>query len=723
MSGLEVVGVVASIIQIADLGAKLSVKLCTFYKTVKVANKSMQELSSDVSLTCSILNELGKTLEQDDQTRLCSKQAFSTAQEVLQECKSVFEEFDTAIEKHSQDNEKNRLTRHARKITIALLGPDLDVLKSNLERLKSTALLMLHVIMYAGQLRKANEKSTMADQRGLIQTLLEEKIANDAKHNTLSKSIQAVSIPKDDSAFQPSVKALSIDPQPTPPTPLWNEVGEYYNLVRGLLCQIDAYQDILEKSRHLRIRNGVINVHSAESVLFQHIHGQAANQLFDDPIFRFRDASFPATHQIHTRSDSPDETAKRGKTRAEPSHSSDSEYEPKREKTGKSYVHRERRRDRDRTRAIVRSCITPSEDNLSNSTSYEVSCHTAPALHKRRSISRGLRLPTTISRYEREVGDEPLARRYSDERDYYELPYVYTNSHESEFEVRRAEAENAYRRSSHRRDHSHFDHGSWPDPRPDDSIAQAPQRCPDRDQGHSSGDSKIYIDKNTRYYDDYPHHRRPIAEGSLVYAGMTESLGSHRKEDEEASHDAAKAPSKPMPRAVARRKPLESKSSFWSYPTSRLNKPTEAPVTPSKPGGSQTSSLDRPHVAASPRRGLAEFYKRKKDPNVKEQAARESLVSESRLPPVGGGKKGADDQLMLEPPPPQPIESSSDDGDYDDDIFIIDEVNKLIGEPIESKEENWDSSSYVSSDAAPDIITLESLVLQWTTLKPEELQV
>jgi hypothetical protein len=34
------------------------------------------------------------------------------------------------------------------------------------------------------------EKSTMADQRGLIQTLLEEKIANDAKYDTLSKSIQ-----------------------------------------------------------------------------------------------------------------------------------------------------------------------------------------------------------------------------------------------------------------------------------------------------------------------------------------------------------------------------------------------------------------------------------------------------------------------------------------------------------------------------------------------------
>lgn len=154
MSGLEVVGIVASIVQLADIGAKLSVKLCTFYRTVKVANQSLQGLSSDVSLTCSILSELGKTLEQDDQARLCSEQAFCTAQDVLQECRAVFQQIENAIENYHQDDETNRLRRGARKITAVFLGPNLDVLKCNLERLKTTTLLMLHVIMYAGQLRQ-----------------------------------------------------------------------------------------------------------------------------------------------------------------------------------------------------------------------------------------------------------------------------------------------------------------------------------------------------------------------------------------------------------------------------------------------------------------------------------------------------------------------------------------------------------------------------------------
>ncbi|CAG8007875.1 unnamed protein product [Penicillium nalgiovense] len=198
MSGLEVLGVVASILQIADLGAKLSVKLCTFYRTVKGANQSMQDLSCDVSLTCSILKELAKALEQDDQAKLCSKQAFCIAQEVLQECKAVLQQIEDAIEKHNQDGEKNCFTRGARKVTVALLGPNLDVLKSNLERLKSTTLLMLHVIMYAGELRKRKVKSTLIDQRNLIHTLLEEKKANTSKFDQLSSSIQAFSICDED---------------------------------------------------------------------------------------------------------------------------------------------------------------------------------------------------------------------------------------------------------------------------------------------------------------------------------------------------------------------------------------------------------------------------------------------------------------------------------------------------------------------------------------------
>lgn len=168
MSGLEVVGIVASILQIADLGAKISVKLCSFYHTIKDSNQSMQSLSSDVSLTCSILQQLGKVLEKDQKTKICSEQAFRTAQDVLGECQTVFEGIDNAMEKQKQEGTRSALLRGARKLTVAFMGPNLDLLKSNLERLKSTMLLMLHVIMYAEQVRQCVPKNQTKIQRILI---------------------------------------------------------------------------------------------------------------------------------------------------------------------------------------------------------------------------------------------------------------------------------------------------------------------------------------------------------------------------------------------------------------------------------------------------------------------------------------------------------------------------------------------------------------------------
>jgi hypothetical protein len=154
MSGLEVVGVVASTFQLAEIGIKLSVKLCSFYRQIKDADHSAQRLASDVSLTCSILHQLGKVLEQDSQTKLCSQQAFLTAQEVLEECEKIFQQIDEAIQKKDPGSGKSKWERRTRRLTVVILGPDLEVLNSHLDKLKSTMLLMLNVIMYAREINR-----------------------------------------------------------------------------------------------------------------------------------------------------------------------------------------------------------------------------------------------------------------------------------------------------------------------------------------------------------------------------------------------------------------------------------------------------------------------------------------------------------------------------------------------------------------------------------------
>jgi hypothetical protein len=151
MSGLEVVGFAASIIQIADLGTKLSVKLFSFHRQIQNANQVIQHLSSDVALTCAILRELGDSLKQ--QSKLCSPEAHLTTRQMLKQCEEVLRQIQNMIDE-SRTSGKSRWQQATSKIRNALNESDVNLVRSNLEKLKSTMLLLLNVIMFAGQIRK-----------------------------------------------------------------------------------------------------------------------------------------------------------------------------------------------------------------------------------------------------------------------------------------------------------------------------------------------------------------------------------------------------------------------------------------------------------------------------------------------------------------------------------------------------------------------------------------
>ena len=55
---IAAIGIAASVAQLADYGFKLSVKLYSFSQAVSTADSSIKGISSDVSLTSTVLQEL-----------------------------------------------------------------------------------------------------------------------------------------------------------------------------------------------------------------------------------------------------------------------------------------------------------------------------------------------------------------------------------------------------------------------------------------------------------------------------------------------------------------------------------------------------------------------------------------------------------------------------------------------------------------------------------------
>lgn len=145
-------GLIASVFQIASCGLKLSITLYTFAETVSAADKNIKHIAKDVSLTSAVLNELGTSLVSEKQRMVTSDNAIKTAEEVVHECSQVFTEIEATLQKGMKKagSGKPGLGRLGlEKLKWPFLQPKMELLRSNLERLKSTLILLLNVLAYA----------------------------------------------------------------------------------------------------------------------------------------------------------------------------------------------------------------------------------------------------------------------------------------------------------------------------------------------------------------------------------------------------------------------------------------------------------------------------------------------------------------------------------------------------------------------------------------------
>lgn len=301
MSGLEVLGVAASIIQIADLGARVSIKLSTFYHKVKQANDNIHNLSTDVALTCTVLKQLGDNLQQDGNVKLYSPDAFSVAKDIMGECDKVFRQIESAME---DDNStapsantsavKYHVRKAARKLHFVFLEPQLSVLQSNLDRLKSTMLLMLNVIIYAGQVRRKEAEASQQEQKEIIEILADEQKAKTNRYQQLTKAIEFVDPEENTRAAPPYTSeddtpfgVLAVqDITKKPDESIPEELAKYANLIKSFLTSIEETKSALDNARYQRIKKGVLNIHDKELPTLQHQHGDSScNKLFDGPLF------------------------------------------------------------------------------------------------------------------------------------------------------------------------------------------------------------------------------------------------------------------------------------------------------------------------------------------------------------------------------------------------------------------------------------------------------
>src|SRR4051812_24071593 len=86
---IAVVGIIASLVQLADYGFELSVKLFSYSKAVSCAYRKIESLSNEVSATSTVLKVLGDILREDEANYI-NKTAVEVTQGLVKECFVVF---------------------------------------------------------------------------------------------------------------------------------------------------------------------------------------------------------------------------------------------------------------------------------------------------------------------------------------------------------------------------------------------------------------------------------------------------------------------------------------------------------------------------------------------------------------------------------------------------------------------------------------------------------
>lgn len=174
----ELLGLVASVIQVAGAGIQLSKTLYDYVDGVATADRRIKDIAAEIKMTSIVIEELGDVFKHEETASLVSKKAVQTANDTITECSALFAQIDATLKK----SKKNTFGR----LTLPFRDTKLELLRSHVDKLKSTLQLLMQVLTHAYQVASRKlDRAAEERQREEIKKLLEKKDQSTRKHEEL----------------------------------------------------------------------------------------------------------------------------------------------------------------------------------------------------------------------------------------------------------------------------------------------------------------------------------------------------------------------------------------------------------------------------------------------------------------------------------------------------------------------------------------------------------
>jgi hypothetical protein len=180
----ESLGLVASVIQVAGPGVQLSKTLYEYVNGILTADRRIKDIAAEIKMTSVVIEELGDMFKQEEMAPLVSKKAVKTANETITECSALFAQIDATLKK----SKKKTFGR----LTMPFRDAKLELLRSHVDKLKSTLQLLMQVLKLAHQVAsKKLDRAAEERQRKEIKQLLEQKEHSAKRHEDLLRKDSA----------------------------------------------------------------------------------------------------------------------------------------------------------------------------------------------------------------------------------------------------------------------------------------------------------------------------------------------------------------------------------------------------------------------------------------------------------------------------------------------------------------------------------------------------
>ncbi|KAH3917173.1 hypothetical protein HBI56_121440 [Parastagonospora nodorum] len=211
------IGLIASVVQVAGAGLKLSHTLYQYVDGVATADRRIKDIATEIRLTSFVIEELGNVFKSDETKTLISKGALKTADETMKECSDVFAEIDATLKK----SKKNTFGR----LMLPFRDTKIELLRSHIDKLKDTLTLLLGVLSVAHHVAtKKLDRKAEAEAKAQIQELIELKKKSAKKYEESLKnfsisdgSSQTLLDDADTETVEETVQVKAADEDPSAP--------------------------------------------------------------------------------------------------------------------------------------------------------------------------------------------------------------------------------------------------------------------------------------------------------------------------------------------------------------------------------------------------------------------------------------------------------------------------------------------------------------------------